>query len=130
MPSMPLAELNARSAKLGEWDVVVFWPEMVPYNHKWGTGHVFKCVLVSITDPNIAGCSLQDLMFAQMASLQESMDILPEKSDYYELRAVLYGLMANIHDTVMHGSFTLESFEDLRSAVVTLKSRCTPVSVR
>ena len=92
--------------------------------------NVDQCGHASITDPYIAGCSLQDLMLAQMASLQESVAILPEKPHYYELRAALYTLMANIQHTLMHGSVTLESFEDLRAAVVSLNSRCTLFSVR
>ena len=40
--------------------------------------NVDKCGNASITDSSIVGCSLQDLMFADIALLQASMDILPE----------------------------------------------------
>ena len=102
------------------------WCDMGDIDHQ--VFNVDKCGNASITDSNIVGCSLQDLMLADIALLQASMDILPEKPRYYGLRAALYSLMANIHDTVMHGSFSLESFEDIRSSVVTLRSRCTLAS--
>jgi len=91
---------------------------------------VDQCGHASITDPDIACCSLQDLMLALMPSLQESVAILPATAALYELRAALYTMMAKIQHTLMDGSITQESFEDMRAAVVALNSRCTLVSVR
>ena len=45
-----LRELCAKSAAVAAWEVVVHNPEMIQYTHKWGTGHVFRCDLVSASD--------------------------------------------------------------------------------
>ena len=102
------------------------WCDMDDIDHQ--VFNVDKCGNASITDSSIVGCSLQDLMLADIALLQASMDILPEKPRYYRLRAALYSLMADIHETVMDGSISLESFVDMRSSVVTLRGPCTLAS--
>ena len=86
--------------------------------------HVDQCGHISIQDPSLAGCSMQDLMLAQIASLQELLDLLPPEPQHYALRAALSSLMANIHSTVMHGCVTLASFEDHSRLASFLKTRC------
>ena len=98
------------------------WCDMDDIDHQ--VTNVDKC-----GNASIVGCSFEDLMLADIALLQASMDILPEKPRYYRLRAALYSLMADIHETVMDGSISLESFADMRSSVVTLRDRCTLASL-
>jgi hypothetical protein len=86
---------------------------------------VDQCGHASITDPDTAGSSLQDLMVALMPSLQASLAILPAAPCLYGLRAALYTAMANIQQTLADGSITQASFEDMRAAVMALNSRCT-----
>ena len=56
--TLALAELNQRSASLGQWDVSIFRPNI----HEWKyntkstsqskTGKAFRCTLVSVLDPS------------------------------------------------------------------------------
>ena len=79
----------------------------------------------SITDPDTAGSSLEDLMVALMPSLQASLAILPDVTFSYGLRAALYTAMANIQQTLADGSIMQDDFEQMRLAVMVLNSRCT-----
>ena len=53
--SLPLSEMNVRSAALGSWEVAVFGPKVRTYTYTWEgkprTGATFGTMLVSVDDP-------------------------------------------------------------------------------